>query len=39
MGKGEGSVYVCTEVQSSELGAAEEVEVQYKMGNPECEGP
>lgn len=39
MGKREGSMCVCTEMQPAEWKAAEEVEVQYKMGNPECEGP
>lgn len=39
MAKGEGSLCVWMEVQPAELGAAEEVEVQYKTESPECEGP
>lgn len=36
---GEGSVCVWMGVQPAEIGEAEEVEVQYKTGNTECEEP
>lgn len=39
MAKGEGSICVWMEVQPAELGAAEEVDIQYKIESPECEGP
>ncbi|EDL07759.1 mCG140123 [Mus musculus] len=35
MAKGEGSLCVWMEVQPAELGAAEEVEVQYKTESPD----
>lgn len=39
MGKAEGSLCVWMGVWPAELGEAEEVEVQYKTGRTECEGP